>query len=291
MLSVRQPRVPTVVTGGARDGLTRLWRKSDELATRRGYVAHAQWARMGELETLFDLGEWDTVLEMCSEMEAWDRPQEGRSQVGVYAGLFEAWVRLRRGEATALVEQAEELVEDARRIEYPEYIAPALIILFEGLRLRGDAAGALGALDEFMELDRGSSRLPPVPDAGGRCARWSRWGGSTPPRRSSPIPRAPTPSDTALSLLTARAAIAEASGDLDAATVAYVEAAGRWAAYGFVLEEGLTRSGAARCLAALGEHREPSRPRARHAPRFERLGARPALAELDALTGALAQTS
>ena len=267
-----------------------LWRKSDELATRRGFVARAQWARMGELETLFDLGEWDTVLEMCSEMEAWDRPQEGRSQVGVYASLFEAWVRLRRGEATSLVEQAEELVDDARRIEYPEYIAPALIILFEGLRLRGDTSGALGALDAFMDLTEGAPAyrrflMPVVVRALVEMGRIDTAEAIIPDPSSAHTER------HRLSLLTSRAAIDEANGDLEAATQAYTEAAERWAAYGFVLEEGLTRTGAARCLAAQGRSEEAVEVAREARIAFERLGARPALAEVDALTGALAQTS
>ena len=128
------------------------WRSMEELAADRGYASHVQSARMGELEALFDLGEWDEVLSIAREMEEWDRPEERRSVIGVYARMYEGWIRLRRGQLAGLVEAAEAVAEGARRVAYSEYVAPALILLAEARRADGDLAGARASFDEFAEL-------------------------------------------------------------------------------------------------------------------------------------------
>jgi len=56
-----------------------------------------------------------------------------------------------------------------------------------------------------------------------------------------------------LSIETARAVVEEADGKLAEAADRFAWLADEWRAYGFVLEEALTRLGAARCGAALGE--------------------------------------
>jgi len=56
-----------------------------------------------------------------------------------------------------------------------------------------------------------------------------------------------------LSIDTARAVVEEADGKHPEAADRFGALAGEWRAYGFVLEEALTRLGAARCEAALGD--------------------------------------
>jgi hypothetical protein len=53
-------------------------------------------------------------------------------------------------------------------------------------------------------------------------------------------------------LVTARAVLAEGEADFRQAALHYKEAAERWAAFGLPLEEGMTRLGEGRCLAAVG---------------------------------------
>ena len=128
------------------------WRSMEELASARGYASHVQMARMGQLETLFDLGDWDQVLAIAEEMGTWDLPQERRSVIGVYAQMFEAWIHLRRGQLAGLTAAAETIAEGARRVAYTEYVTPALVLLAEARRADGDLQGAQDALDEFATL-------------------------------------------------------------------------------------------------------------------------------------------
>ena len=258
------------------------WRQMEELAGRHGYVTQVQWARMGQLETLFDLGEWDRVLDIAHEMEAWDLPLERRSQVGVYAHLFEAWVRLRRGRDGDLEELVDELVADARRIELPEYLSPALILAFEVRRLRGDTAGALAALDEFAQVTASAPSyrtflLPVVVRALVAMGRIEAADAVMPPASDVRTWR------HRISYTTAQAVIAEGRGDLEAAAARYLEAAEGWHDYGFALEDGLTHLGAARCLMALGETEDAAEAVAKAREALSKLGAGPALAEADEL--------
>jgi hypothetical protein len=85
-------------------------------------------------------------------------------------------------------------------------------------------------------------------------------------------------------LCAARAAIAEAAGDLGEATSRYAEAAARWREFGNVPERASALLGQGRGLVALGRHdaEEPLRD-AREL--FRSMGYRPAFAECDALLG------
>jgi hypothetical protein len=86
-------------------------------------------------------------------------------------------------------------------------------------------------------------------------------------------------------LVAARAVLAEADGDPEAAVPLFEQAAERWAEYGSVLGRGLALLGSARCLLALGR-RTDAEPVLREAREiFAGLGAAPALAEVDALLG------
>jgi len=85
------------------------------------------------------------------------------------------------------------------------------------------------------------------------------------------------------SLVTAKAALTEARGDLQAAADAYADAAERWERFGVVPEEAFALLGQGRCLFGLARPTEAT-PVLQHAREiFERLGAAPALAETDAL--------
>jgi hypothetical protein len=94
-----------------------------------------------------------------------------------------------------------------------------------------------------------------------------------------------------LSVLTARAVLAEAQGDLRDAAARYAEAADSWQAYGHVLEHGQALLGLGRCRLTLTEPgTEQALTQARQL--FARLQAAPLLAETDRWLGqALAQTS
>jgi class 3 adenylate cyclase/tetratricopeptide (TPR) repeat protein len=231
------------------------WRSMEELASARGYASHVQMARMGQLETLFDLGDWDQVLEIAQEMGTWDLPQERRSVIGVYAQMFEAWIHLRRGQLTGLTAAAETIAEGARRVAYTEYVTPALVLLAEARRAEGDLQGAQDALDEFATLtaEVPNYRVFMLPVA---VRAFLAMGKLEKALALQPFQADVRTERHALSFLTAKAAIAEARGELDVAARMFAEAATRWERYGFALEAGLTLLDLAQCQQALGRHEE-----------------------------------
>jgi len=86
-------------------------------------------------------------------------------------------------------------------------------------------------------------------------------------------------------LVGARAVLAEADGNPEAALLLFEEAAKRWAEYGFVFGQGLALLGSARCLLALGRTTEATPVLHQARDIFAGLEAAPALAEVDALLG------
>ncbi len=89
-------------------------------------------------------------------------------------------------------------------------------------------------------------------------------------------------------VVAAHAAISESRGYLEAAADAYLDAADRWERFGVVPEQAFALLGRGRCLVGLGRRAE-AEPVLRLAREiFERLGATPALAEIDALLATVA---
>jgi hypothetical protein len=84
-------------------------------------------------------------------------------------------------------------------------------------------------------------------------------------------------------LITTTAALAEASGDHDAAADGYADAAGRWERFGVIPEHAYALQGHGRCLINLGQPHAAAPVLHQARALFDRLGAIPALAETDAL--------
>jgi hypothetical protein len=84
-------------------------------------------------------------------------------------------------------------------------------------------------------------------------------------------------------LVAARAAIAEAARNLESAVERYADAAGRWEAFGHVLERAFALLGQGRCLLALSRAGEGAEVLRSAREVFAYLGARPAVEEIDDL--------
>jgi tetratricopeptide (TPR) repeat protein len=267
---------------GAAEALT-AWREMKRLAEQRGFVSQAQQARMGELECLFDLGEWDQVMRIANLM--WRHAEDRRSEIGVYAQLFAAWVRLRRGQHERVRPRIERLLDDARRLDLIEYLVPSLVCAAETRRLAGDAEGARALLDEFevRTADEPRTRTLFIPIVARALAAL---GDPAAIERLIPPPELVRTPRHRHGVVTARAVQAEAEGRFEDALIRYRDAALRWDVMGFSLEQGLTRLGQARCLIALGRAADADRPLLEARLRFERLGATEPLAEVEALQAA-----
>jgi hypothetical protein len=86
-----------------------------------------------------------------------------------------------------------------------------------------------------------------------------------------------------LALMSARAVVDEARGELQAALDGYDEAAGAWARWGHSVEKAYALLGSGRCLIGLGRTEEARDRLGAARTMFARLGAGQPLAELDAL--------
>jgi tetratricopeptide (TPR) repeat protein len=220
----------------------------------RGLATFGMWAQAGMLESLFDMGEWDRVEALTGELLEWERAH-GPMRVGIPALEYRMWVRIRRGrweEAAALLP---ELEPRAREIGYPEFSAPAAVLRAEIATATGDATAARAAITEFVEVtqtapDYRAAFLPVVVRL--------QWALGDVERAAELVASTPEPHARRLrlSLLSARAVVSEALGELDLAAETYAEVAPRWADYGFGLEEAWVRLGLGRCLVALGRVEE-----------------------------------
>jgi hypothetical protein len=78
--------------------------------------------------------------------------------------------------------------------------------------------------------------------------------------------------------------LAEAAARLEEAAARYAEAAAGWLPYGFPLERGRALLGQARCLARLERPREAAKALREARDVFERLRAKPLLADVDSVS-------
>ena len=205
-------------------------------------------------------------------------------ELAVYAKIFESWVRLRRGEPGDLVEIADPLLEQARPFG-AEFGAPAALLVAEARRAAGgDPAGIRRALDAFEEITSGTpnSRALFAPVAARALVALGDIEGA---QRLTPEHSDARTKRHRVSLLTARAVIAEARGMYPVAFTGYKQASALWRAHGFQLELGLTRIGAARCLLALDRRDEAADALAGARDVLRPLGAAPALGEIADLLG------
>jgi len=271
-----------------RDGPTaaqEVWRESERVAEARGFQSLVQMARLGQLETLFDMGRWDEVLTLAQSIKGWLKPRDQGTEAAVYATIFEGWVHLRRGEIEDLGDLAEELLVRAIPFEASEYVAPAALLAAEYRRITGDGAGAREAMRTFLEVTQGSPNFRAlfVPVA---VRSLVALGDVDAAEAVIPATSDARTARHRVSLLTAHAIVAEARGRCEDALEGYREAIELWRSHGFRLELGLTLTGAARCLLELEreEEAEPMLLEAREV--LAPLRAGPSVTEVEAMLNA-----
>lgn len=259
----------------------RMWDEMTAFCRVRGFATLGMWAGAGTLESLFDLGEWDRVLEMTRDMETWDR-EHGPTRVTVIALTYRAWIHLRRGELAEASQALEDLLPGAREVGYAEFLAPGVVIGAEISLAKGDVERALAFVREFADITAAQPEyrgiyLPVVVrtlvDAGAV------------EEAERLVEEAPEPASQRLrlSMLSTRAVVAAGRGEHESAVSMYEEAVRGWASYGFVLEEGRVLLGLGRSLHALGR-RDEARPHLLRARQLMgALGARPSLEEIEDL--------
>ncbi len=256
-------------------------REVQAFAGARGFSVTEMWGRAAELESCFDLGEWDHVLFLADEMLAWDA-EHGPSQIGMWARFAIAWVSVRRGETERAAEALAELTKGPELLEYPEFQATVTAIGAVVALAQGDTAAALAKVEEFDKAvaDVPEVRvhfLPVLTRVAVASGDLQAAEGIVPSDPGPPVERRRLSYDTAVAVLD------EARGATVRAEDRYRVVADGWEAFGFPLETGQCLMGRARCLRRLGRTDEAQAVLTRAREQLAPLGAVPLLTELDAL--------
>jgi predicted ATPase/class 3 adenylate cyclase len=251
-------------------------RAGRDLAERRGLMDMVFFFDALSLGSLFDLGAWDELLLVADDMI-----RSSRQVGGHYApALAQPWItqvllwRDRYDEAsetaTSLRTEAMEM-RDAQ-VLVPAWVATALVAIHQGRKQ--DAIEIMEELDRETEVSLAWYRENFLADLVRVCVASD----ALPLARRLVERSHPTARRHHLSLLSASAAMAEASGDVAAAAGQYERAVEGWRDYGHQVEMGLALLGASRCLGRLGDPRSPDR-RSRAEEIFAGLQAPPAVGE------------
>lgn len=254
----------------------KIYRTGIERVEARG--GDHSWAKAEMMWTGFDLGIWDEVLARAyGLLEQW----EGQSvQYVPWAKSYQARVHVWRGDVTGATALQGEYLPALREIQDPQLLTAGLAISARIELERGDAAAAVGLLDEFFAVTEGKSpmyrgiylteavRLLVRSGELDKAAEWVA--GSVAPGWRDEI-----------SVATAGAILAEAHGDPERALQGYEAVAADWADYGHVLEEAMAHYGAGRCLAALGRPERAVVAFSAARAILERLGAQPVIDEIE----------
>jgi class 3 adenylate cyclase/tetratricopeptide (TPR) repeat protein len=258
-------------------GALEISRDFSATCVSRGLNRYAVSARGAEFELLSALGYWDDAAAVAVSLsEELSESHDAEDLIFLRGSL--AILHARRGqvrEADRLAAWVLKVTRDARH--RAGLVASALAACAMSGRVDdGSLRSRLRDLTLGAEPDLGVSfDLPELVRAGRKVSApaIARWAASW--SNGLPLPRCVR--------RYAEAMVAESSGELEAATGGFADAAARWHEFSVPYEEAQALLGQGRCLVALG--RAPEAAPALEAAReiFARLGARPALGETEAL--------
>ena len=252
-----------------------------DFAERRGLSEAAMWLRASTLGPLLDLGRWEEAVALADEAIAWDLAHGGDYlAIGCrrYVTLVLAW----QGDLTAARDLATRVLPRAREIDDLQQLVPALVNCALIEHATGDPSAALALVEEAAQLT--AARAGGHRFRGQHLADMVRVAAEAAPSLARDLVADAQPSATRyqLAATTAKAVLAEATGEVEPAASLYAEAVEGWQAYGQVFEHALALLGRGRCLARLGRPGAAATLRAAH-DRLSGLGARPFSAEASTL--------
>jgi len=254
---------------GPAEGLE-LNRAGIEVCEQRGIHGQAMWSRAESLWLLYDLGDWDEVVARSATLAAWGA-ERGDSQVETVGRLYAARVLVQRGDVEAAAELIDPALPVARRIEDLQILAPSLLVAIQVAAARDQRAEAAALLKEYDAVTEDGPveyREVQSPEAV-RCAL-ELGEHALAERLVRDRPAHHWRAHAAVT--TARAAIAEAAGDVDEALGRFTEAVELWGSHRCVPEHAHALLGRARCLRALGRDDEADRISSEADAAFARLG-------------------
>jgi class 3 adenylate cyclase/tetratricopeptide (TPR) repeat protein len=224
-----------------------------ELGERRGLDLQVQWGKVETLKFIFDLGDWDALMRTANELQEPERAV-GLSLAELWTLPYVAYVLFVRGDHAQAAALTEEVIRHARAGSGWQSLVPDLALAALIHARAGDARAAVEHVQELIELtaENPVGRAQHLADAVRACCDVD----------ALPIAEAAMAgADERLprsqhSMLTARAIVAEARGELAESAGLYAEAWASWADFGFTLERGQSSLGRGRCLLALRRPKE-----------------------------------
>jgi tetratricopeptide (TPR) repeat protein len=254
----------------------------ESFGAARGFAVLEMWGKAAELESCFDLGEWERVLTLADEMLRWDA-RHGPSQIGAFARFGAAWVLIRRGRTDEAAAQLEAVASEPAFSGLAEFRAT---IATMGAVLAEDDTVLAAHLEDFRAATQDLPEvrlhlLPVVVRAAVGRGRPDLGTALVPADPGAPVER------RRLSHATALAVLAEAGGENAEAAESYGELAAGWDAFGFPLEVGNCLLGRGRCLHALGRDAEAAAALADARARFVALDATPSIRATDEVLASL----
>ncbi len=247
-----------------------------EFSEQRGLRHMVARARSAALEFRREMGAWDEAL---AEADAQLRAERGQgpTQQATDALLTKAEVLVARGRIAEADPIVSDLMPAARHIGSLQVLAPVLAVTARFEELRGHSGSARALIEEldFATRDNPGWRSYVLADAvrlslsvsGRRLAMRMLAGTTSVPRRNYGM------------VLAARAAVAEARGDLEEALDLHTAAAELWATFGHMPEHGQALLGQGRSLALLGRANDARPPLDAARTIFNQLAARPLINE------------
>jgi tetratricopeptide (TPR) repeat protein len=246
---------------------------------KRGMFAELRWVEYNICAFLYELGEWDEVLEKTADIIAWSKEHQG-IYLEASASTLKATVHVWRSQLSEAVTLANSFLDNARTIGDPQALLRALITAAMIGAARSNHERTIELVEEFDVCGRNSpwKQAFLLPDALRLCHTVKAVDLAA-ALLNNPDPAIKRRKE---SFLSARAIFAEMEGRFEQGLALYVEAARRWKNFGGLLEQGYARLGAGRCLLAMGEGSAATQPLHDARAIFVRLGAVPLMNEADA---------
>jgi class 3 adenylate cyclase/tetratricopeptide (TPR) repeat protein len=264
------------------DSALQVWREGIAFAKSRGLTEMVDAIETSSLQALFSAGMFDEAISLADSLT---------QRLGSLAVFDLIHVRAVTARILAITGEAEQatpwldwLESTARASVDPQHIVFGLAAAIEARAGLGDTAAAATLLTELEATPESRSPIN-YADHLPAMVRTALTIGQRPlAERLLTGVGSRWPYETH-SLLAATAALAEATGDFTTAATAYADTATRWEHLGVIPEGGFALLGHGRCLIALGNHADARPVLSRARSVFARIGATPALAQIDTLLG------
>jgi class 3 adenylate cyclase/tetratricopeptide (TPR) repeat protein len=248
-------------------------------ATARGLTEMAEWATTSTLSPRFDTGEPELAITLAGHLT--QRFQSDQATL-VEVRSVEARIHTLRGRPALAADYLEWLETTSRDTAAAEILVSGLSSAAITHASLGNATHAIALLSELAATPdtRDNSMYAAYLPALVRTAVGLNQHDTA---QSLAMDYRPYTPYARHALITTTAALAEASGDHDAAADGYADAAGRWERFGVIPEHAYALQGHGRCLINLCQPHAAAPVLHQARALFDRLGAIPALAETDAL--------